>query len=635
MKKVLLFLLAALILPWQVAHGVGVGAQQAPPLTITPSIVKAGNQITISAPNGFSFGGTNPMVKITIGTNPTVTYYVAPNSGGGFTSTYSVPASTANGNYTVMATGINGTTGYASGTFQVASPTLTISPATTTAGGTVTVSGQALPPTSMVQLLVTFQRINNGGPEAVAFNGTVNSSGQLQNTPLAVPSDVANGQYTVTATQNGATVAIQTLTVNAATSAITLSPSSTSASGSFQTITVRGTGFGPNEAVTVSYSVTLTTNVQQPEQATATTDQGGNFSLNTLYVPPGASPGTYTVTAKGQTSGRTATATLTLSGTATLTLSQASATPGTVVTVTGTHFAANTAVTVSAQLRLSDGTMADLQANATTDASGTFSAPLPLPGNAVSGSVTVSATQNNGTFTGTTTLTVTPLQAGITASPSPVAPSGTVTITGNGFLGGGGNVVQITAQVGTGTSTVSVATVGLPDASGHFTTTLVLPASATSGTAQVTAFQQASNTTASTTFSIQTATATTVPTSTPTPTAIPTSTPTATPTPNPGAGGLRFKYLRVRLHSAHLGDTNRLDVQAVQRVRLSIWIHINFPSGQHYDFYTNTDKSGHYSKGFVVPTGALSKYANRVFVHAQLWRGKRTTKTWTSFAITR
>jgi outer membrane protein assembly factor BamB len=82
----------------------------------------------------------------------------------------------------------------------------------------------------------------------------------------------------------------------AVTTGITLKPS---AGPPTSKVTVTGTGFGANETVAVDFS--------GKQVATAATSSTGAFSA-TSTVPKSALPGTYPVTATGQTSGRSATA---------------------------------------------------------------------------------------------------------------------------------------------------------------------------------------------------------------------------------------------------------------------------------------------------------------------------------------
>jgi hypothetical protein len=133
-------------------------------------------------------------------------------------------------------------------------------------------------------------------------------------------------------------------------------------SGQPVSITVKG--FDPNEQVTTSWNA----NGGQILN-TLTTDATGK-GLGS-FMPPVALTGSYVLTATGSTSGFHATATLKI-GPGIL-LNPTFGSPGSAVTVSGGGFQANEAVQVFFQSKSNGVT------NATTGASGTFSAVLTLP----------------------------------------------------------------------------------------------------------------------------------------------------------------------------------------------------------------------------------------------------------------
>jgi hypothetical protein len=124
------------------------------------------------------------------------------------------------------------------------------------------------------------------------------------------------------------------------------------------------------------------------------------------------------------------------------------------------------------------------------------------------------------------------------------------------------------------------------------------------------------------------ATATTAPTPTSTP--IP---PTPTPTPIKKKYVLSFKSVSVWYHAVRRGTFEHLEVQANHHSKLGIWVHVIFPTGVHYDYYENTNGSGHWSKSFTVPKNALNSNSNRAIVALQLWHAKTTVKDFEFFTV--
>ena len=147
-----------------------------------------------------------------------------------------------------------------------------------------------------------------------------------------------------------------------------------------------------------------------------------------------------------------------------------------------------------------------------------------------------------------------------------------------------------------------------------------------------------------------TSTATSVPTQTPTPapTSTPTQVPTATltptptntavpptPTPKPPTPTAQFAYTSVWWHVVRLGTHQHVEVQAKGRSTHGIWVHVFFPSGLHFDYYENTDRSGHWIKEFPIPLNASSRYSSQAIITLQLWKGKSSAKDYQFFTVVR
>jgi predicted alpha-1,2-mannosidase len=138
-------------------------------------------------------------------------------------------------------------------------------------------------------------------------------------------------------------------------------------------VALTGTGFAPNEKVTVTLDTTPAVKVD------VTADGNGEVQTS-LVVPSSAAAGDHTITAIGATSGVPATAALTVSGSTPpamyspeVVLSTTAATVGQVVHVQGDGFAKGETVTMT--LHSSPTALGTLKANAQGIVTGTFTVP--------------------------------------------------------------------------------------------------------------------------------------------------------------------------------------------------------------------------------------------------------------------
>lgn len=221
---------------------------------------------------------------------------------------------------------------------------------------------------------------------------------------------------------------------------ITLSPDS----GPVGTeVEVSGSGFAANSDVTITFDAT--------QVATTTTDDDGNFTVT--FTVPSATAGAHTVTAT-DAAGNSASATFTVESD--VTISPTSGPVGTVVSVTGSGFAANTVITIT----FDGAEVTTAPPTVTTDANGAFTASFKVP-SAKRGAHTVKAT--DGINVDTATFTV---EGKVTVSPikGPVGTS--VTVTGTGHTAG----VSVDIYWDN-TKVASVST----DGKGSFTATFTVP----------------------------------------------------------------------------------------------------------------------------------------------------------------
>jgi len=185
--------------------------------------------------------------------------------------------------------------------------------------------------------------------------------------------------------------AAPTKTPTPAKAAITVPSGSATSRGGI--ITVAGTGFNPNETVTLSISGITST-------VTAKADAKGMLPAAGLSIPYSAATGAHTVTAAGQTSKRTATASITVRQlTPSISLNPATATPGAMQTVTGKGFGPQEQVTLSL-----NGEAISTTAPISTS-NGAFTASFKTPASLLQGVNTVSAIGNESRVSAVSSLT--------------------------------------------------------------------------------------------------------------------------------------------------------------------------------------------------------------------------------------
>src|SRR5947208_12390330 len=154
-----------------------------------------------------------------------------------------------------------------------------------------------------------------------------------------MPSSATAGPHTVSDKSSGSNLASATFTVTTTPVAtISLNPTSGPTGTS---VTVTGSNFVANSAITISYDNTaITTN-----PATVTTTSTGSFSATITIPASTAAPHTISATDASSNSA-SAQFTVTTTPVATISLNPTSGPTGTSVTVTGSNFVANSAITI-------------------------------------------------------------------------------------------------------------------------------------------------------------------------------------------------------------------------------------------------------------------------------------------------
>ncbi len=260
-------------------------------------------------------------------------------------------------------------------------------------------------------------------------------------------------------------------------------------------VIIEGTGFEPDQRITMTIDdIELEMTMATP----LTTDETGDFPAIAATIPD-IEPDEYEISVTDD-SGNSAVTAFTVEGAVEVpeetAVASITSTPnvgpsGSEVTVDGTGFGARENITFA----FDD---VDLDAIATTDDLGVFSATIAIPAGAADGDHSVSASDSLGNVA-TTTFTVaaeeeTTVAASITASPSSGSAGSEVTIEGTG-LGAGENV---TFAFDGNPLNASVTADNL----GSFSATAMIPVDASSGDHEISASDISGNT-ATATFTVE------------------------------------------------------------------------------------------------------------------------------------
>ncbi len=417
-----------------------------PTITVSPSSGSVGDTVTLSG-TGYA---ANSLVTITLPDGNTTT--VTTDSKGSFTKIITMPSAPAGINP------ISGTDGTntASSSFTINAKT-TVSPSSGNVGDTVTISETGFKANSLVTITL---------PDGSTITGTTNATGSLTKI-ITIPSSTG-GAHTISGT-DGTNTAGSSFTINAKT---TVSPTS-GAPGS--SATVSGTGYKANSLVTITLPDGSTT--------TATTDSKGSFT-KIITIPISTTTGLHTIHA---TDGTNTASSSFVASLATITLTPPASGPvGSTVTVSGSNFRANQAITI----KYGGSTVTTIPSPVTTNGAGSFSGvTFAAPSTSAAGHNNVTATDTINQASAN--FTATGVAQSLTPSPSSGSVGDTVTLSGTGFAWG--DTVTITLPDGNTTTATT-------DSKGSFTKQVIMP-SAPAGINPISATDQHSNT-ASSSFTI-------------------------------------------------------------------------------------------------------------------------------------
>jgi hypothetical protein len=368
-------------------------------ITLNPITGPPGTLLTV---NGKNFG-SRTTVTITfdgIGTVATTTA----SGAGSFSTTFTVPLSTAVGSQTVTATD---PTHIASASFGVAQPALSLSPSSGPINTLVTLFGTGYAPNTVYSYC--FQSAASSFcPATTTTTFTTTSGGAIPaGVTISVPA-TGNAFLDVSQGTKGSNFIISA-SFAVTTAILILNPSS----GPVNTlVTVSGSAFAPNTLYSYCFQSSGTAACPSGTTTTFTTDStgaipNGSGTAPTITVP--ASGNAFVDVSQGTNFIKSAAFTVTTISSSSINLSPNVGTAGLPVIVTGTGFASGSSVTI-----MFNGNSVD---TTTTDANGAFIATFDIPQSygASGGAKTVQATDASShtasatftvTATGTSTLTI-------------------------------------------------------------------------------------------------------------------------------------------------------------------------------------------------------------------------------------
>ena len=350
---------------------------------------------------------------------------------------FTVPIGTASGTHLVVITESGAGTKSASFNLEVVSRTLTVTPNPAAIGQSITVSGTGFTANGIIasSALTTGDGgvINSGSAITIDSGGAWSFAGRVPT--LNALADNSGTGITVSATDGTLTGTSSGFNRTART--FTLDPSTASAGVA---ITVSGTGMtvDNNEISTVTAQVTITVNTGSLIGTTIFPVNSDGTWSGTVTTPTTASVGSLTFTATDNAdalnadgdNNRVVTAALTVPA-GTVSVDPASASTGTIVTVTGSNFPPSTTASV-----LTFASASALPTGGiTTDGDGGFSVTTEIPAAITGGSLSPGAaivSVTVGSISGTTTAFSVP-NPSITIEPSSATVEDTIIITGAGF----------------------------------------------------------------------------------------------------------------------------------------------------------------------------------------------------------
>ena len=372
------------------------------PVSLSPNSGPIGQPVTVS---GQGFAANSQLIATFNGSQ--IPFNFVTDGSGNIQSgaTFIVPQGSQIGNNTV--TIIDSKFNYASTNFTITPTNITISPQIGSLGTAVTVKGTNFVPNSSITISFDGNLITTN-PSFITANST---GGFLAN--FNVTSYVPGVKQVLTT--DGFNFPTANFTVIPS---ITLNPNSGSVSSS---VNVNGSCFAANQKVTFLFAGATVANIPP----TVTTDYMGFFNAS-FTIPTGQTAGGKTVSATDALSN---TASTTFSVIPSIILNPTSGNIGSTITVSGSGFTANSALTAKFA-----GSAVTIGGSITTDSSGSFTgATFTVPtwaSNWATGNVQTITFTDVASNSGSSTYTVNTVSQIVTVAIGNSAPSATVTVTG-------------------------------------------------------------------------------------------------------------------------------------------------------------------------------------------------------------
>lgn len=438
------------------------------PIVIAPALFDAatGGPLDVTG-SGFTVG-EDVLVELLTSGGTVVAFVTVLSSDGSLAATLTVPADTAGGTYTVRATDVTGVMTIDTTVFvnPDLAPVLTSLPAS----GSTSIAGTGFTPNGTVSVTLTHATAD----PVILDNLVANEDGAVI-IPFATGDAWATGPWTITAV-DGASGAPATATITVMPAPVITAPDAVAAG---QPIPVSGTGFTPDEPVTVTLldpdGQPVVDSGNNPVTITVVATPDGTIPAGTVLTAPDTlAAGPYTLRAVDNTTQAFDTEPVAIAN-PTLTVTPDSVYAGEGIPVSGSGFTPDSPVMLvlldgdGIPVRDPDGVA--VSALTSTDTTGALvaDAVLPTPDWLPAGTYTVqaldTATQTP-TFGGAVVEDdVVVTNAAITLSDDSVPAGGSTTVTGAGFTPG-----PVTLElVSTADGSVTLLPDATADAEGGFT----------------------------------------------------------------------------------------------------------------------------------------------------------------------
>ena len=365
------------------SHQLAVSLQ--PAVQLSPATVHPGQTVKVVG-GGYSANATIT-VSVTFalygGGAKTVTTTAHTGPKGNFATSITVPGRAAAGAYSVTAGGPNAQE-HAQLVVSHVGAAIALSTSSVMPGSNLIIRGFGYPAGDKVDISAPVQT-TSGAATTLNTSATAGSNGQFSAT-LHIPSDAASGSYTVTAASEStgrAPTARFSVTFNPS---IVLQSAAASPGGS---AVLTGSGFPAGDKIDVALTVNKVGGGNSTLTAMATANGRGQFSV-VIAIPTSTAGGTYTVSARSSSTGRSLSARLTVATLkpSVVVVPASAAAPGTPVTLNIFGFPAG----VQISLYVGNSKLTTVTANK----AGQATTKVTLPTSLATGSYTVTAAGSGG-----------------------------------------------------------------------------------------------------------------------------------------------------------------------------------------------------------------------------------------------